>query len=150
MTTSNRKPSSPKEAPAEPFKRAVTGAMRAIAGKSHDLEVTFANDRPALVGNRARLPEPPRKLSAADAAVLRGHSDSMALRLSCHDDNVHRRLLPPGQAARAVFDAVEQARCESIGSNRMDGVAANITAMLEDKYHRGNYDGVTDLSLIHI
>ncbi len=144
MSTSNRKPASPKEAPTEPFKRAVTGAMRAIAGKSHDLEVTFANDRPALIGTRARLPEPPRKLSVADAAVLRGHADSMALRLSCHDDNVHRRLLPPGQAARAVFDAVEQARCESIGSNRMDGVAANITAMLEDKYHRGNFDGVTD------
>jgi len=144
MSTSNRKPASPKEAPTEPFKRAVTGAMRAIAGKSHDLEVTFANDRPALIGTRARLPEPPRKLSPNDAAVLRGHADSMALRLSCHDDNVHRRLLPQGQAARAVFDAVEQARCESIGSNRMDGVAANITAMLEDKYHRGNFDGVTD------
>jgi cobaltochelatase CobT len=144
VSTSNRKPASPKEAPAEPFKRAVTGAMRAIAGKSHDLEVTFANDRPALIGTRARLPEPPRKLSPNDAAILRGHADSMALRLSCHDDNVHRRLLPQGQAARAVFDAVEQARCDSIGSNRMDGVAANITAMLEDKYHRGNFDGVTD------
>ena len=55
--------------------------MRAISGKT-ELDVSFANDRPALLGDRARLPEPPRKMSAQDAAILRGHADSMALRLS--------------------------------------------------------------------
>ena len=145
MSTSNRKPSSPKEAPAEPFKRAVIGTMRAISGKT-ELNVSFANDRPALLGDRARLPEPPRKMTAQDAAILRGHADSMALRLSCHNDSVHRRLLPGGQTARAVYDAIEQARCESIGARRMEGVAANLTAMLDDKYHRGNFDQVTDVA----
>ncbi|MEY4092226.1 MAG: hypothetical protein RLZZ496_1408 [Pseudomonadota bacterium] len=145
MSTSNRKPSSPKEAPAEPFKRAVIGTMRAISGKT-ELDVSFANDRPALLGDRARLPEPPRKMTAQDAAILRGHADSMALRLSCHNDSVHRRLLPGGQTARAVYDAIEQARCESIGARRMEGVAANLTAMLDDKYHRGNFDQVTDVA----
>ncbi len=145
MSTSNRKPAQPKEAPTEPFKRAVGGAMRAIAGRA-ELDISFANDRPALIGDKARLPEPPRKMSAADAAIVRGHSDSMALRLSCHDTNVHRRLLPEGQTARAVYDAVEQARVESIGSRRMDGVASNISAMLEDKYHRGNFQDVRDVA----
>ncbi len=145
MSTSNRKPSSPKEAPAEPFKRAVIGTMRAISGKT-ELDVSFANDRPALLGDRARLPEPPRKMTAQDAAILRGHADSMALRLSCHNDSIHRRLLPGGQTARAVYDAIEQARCESIGARRMEGVAANLTAMLDDKYHRGNFDQVTDVA----
>lgn len=145
MSTSNRKPSSPKEAPAEPFKRAVIGTMRAISGKT-ELDVSFANDRPALLGDRARLPEPPRKMTAQDAAILRGHADSMALRLSCHNDSVHRRLLPGGQTARAVYDAIEQARCESIGARRMEGVAVNLTAMLDDKYHRGNFDQVTDVA----
>jgi len=145
VSTSNRKPSSPKEAPAEPFKRAVIGTMRAISGKT-ELDVSFANDRPALLGDRARLPEPPRKMTAQDAAILRGHADSMALRLSCHNDSVHRRLLPGGQTARAVYDAIEQARCESIGARRMEGVAANLTAMLDDKYHRGNFDQVTDVA----
>ena len=82
--------------------------MRAISGKT-ELDVSFANDRPALLGDRARLPEPPRKMTAQDAAVLRGHADSMALRLSCHNDSIHRRLLPGGQTARAVYDAIEQA-----------------------------------------
>ncbi len=145
MSTSNRKPASPKEAPAEPFKRAVIGTMRAISGKT-ELDVSFANDRPALLGDRARLPEPPRKMSAQDAAILRGHADSMALRLSCHNDSIHRRLLPGGQTARAVYDAIEQARCESIGARRMEGVAANLSAMLDDKYHRGNFSQVSDVA----
>jgi len=145
VSTSNRKPASPKEAPAEPFKRAVIGTMRAISGKT-ELDVSFANDRPALLGDRARLPEPPRKMTAQDAAVLRGHADSMALRLSCHNDSIHRRLLPGGQTARAVYDAIEQARCESIGARRMEGVAANLSAMLDDKYHRGNFSQVTDVA----
>jgi len=144
MSISNRKPGDKKEAPTEPLKRSIAGCMKAIARKQ-DLEVTFASDRPAMMGDKVRLPEPPRRLTAQDAAILRGYSDSMALRLACHDTALHRRLAPEGQAARAVFDAVEQARVESIGSRRMSGVASNITAMLEDRYHRGGkYEEITD------
>lgn len=95
MSISNRKPATSKEAPSEPLKRAVSGAMKAMARRP-DLDITFAVDRPALVGERARLPEPPRRMSEADAAVLRGHADAMALRLACHDEEVHRRLAPSG------------------------------------------------------
>jgi len=145
MSISNRKPGEKKEAPAEPLKRSIAGTMKAIARKP-DLEVTFASDRPALMGqDKARLPEPPRRLTAQDVAILRGNADSMALRLACHDTALHRRLAPEGQAARAVFDAVEQARVESIGSRRMSGVSSNISAMLEDRYHRGGkYEDITD------
>jgi cobaltochelatase CobT len=136
MTLSNRKPGQPKEAPTEPFKRSLAMCLRAIARKP-ELEVTFAADKPAITPERARLPEPPRKLSKQDAAILRGHADSMALKLACHNPETHRRLTPDGDVARAVFDAVEQARVESIGSRRMAGVAGNLSAMLEDRYHRG-------------
>ena len=121
--SSNSKPKTPpKESPTEPFKRAVTGCLRAIARKS-DLEVVFAAERPGLVGGKVRLPEPPRKLDQQEAAIVRGHADSIALKLACHDPTVHRRLMPGGQQARAVFDAVEQARVEAIGARRMVGVA---------------------------
>ena len=145
MSISNRKPGTPKEAPAEPLKRAVSGAMKAIARKP-EMEIVFAADKPSLVGERARLPEPPRKLTAQDVAILRGHADSMALRLACHDASIHRRAAPEGDAARAVFDAVEQARVEAIGAKRMDGVAGNLAAMLEDRYHRGNFHEITERS----
>jgi cobaltochelatase CobT len=142
--SSNIKPkSSAKEAPTEPFKRAVGVCLRAIAGKG-DLEVSFASERPGLSGTKARLPEPPRRLNEREAAIVRGHADSLALRMACHDPVVHRRLAPGGQQARAVFEAVEQARVEAIGSRRMGGVAKNLAAMLEDRFHRGKFDDITD------
>ena len=145
MSISNRKPGEKKEAPAEPLKRSIAGTMKAIARKP-DLEVAFASDRPVLMGqDKARLPEPPRRLTSQDVAILRGNADAMALRLACHDTTLHRKLAPEGQAARAVFDAVEQARVESIGSRRMAGISSNISAMLEDRYHRGGkYEEITD------
>jgi cobaltochelatase CobT len=145
MSISNRKPGEKKEAPAEPLKRSIAGTMKAIARKP-DLEVTYASDRPVLMGqDKARLPEPPRRLTSQDVAILRGNADAMALRLACHDTTLHRKLSPEGQAARAVFDAVEQARVESLGSRRMAGVSSNISAMLEDRYHRGGkYEEITD------
>ena len=66
----------PADSPTEPFKRAVTGCLRAIAGKP-ELEVAFAADRPSLAGMKARLPEPPRKLTRHDVAVTRGLADSI-------------------------------------------------------------------------
>jgi cobaltochelatase CobT len=141
---SNIKSKAPaKEAPTEPFKRAVSGCMRALARKP-DLEVGFAAERPGLMGSKARLPEPPRKLTKAEAAIVRGHADSIALRLACHDAAMHRRHQPAGQQARAVFEAVEQARVEAIGARRMDGVANNLTAMLDDRFHRAKFDTITD------
>ena len=140
--SSNQKPQAKSETLREPFKRAIASCLRAMA-KMPQAEVVFAAERPSLVctGNtaKARLPDPPRKLDAREAAILRGHADSMALRLTCHNMDVHRRLTPQAPAARAVFDAVEQARVEAIGSRRMLGVAGNLDAMLDDRFHRARY-----------
>src|SRR5688500_10998379 len=137
MTTKKR------EGPTEPFKRAVAACVRAVAGQ-RDLEVAYAADRPLLAANKVRLPEPPRRLTVQEAAITRGLGDAMALRLACHDGKVHRRFSPEGRQARAIFDAVEQARCEAIGSKRMEGVRANLAAMLQDKYHRGNFSEISE------
>ena len=68
----------------------------------------------------------------------------MALKLACHDPKVHRKLMPGNPQARGVFEAVEQARVEAIGARRMSGVARNLTAMLDDHFHRGKFDEITD------
>ncbi|MGB3646034.1 MAG: cobaltochelatase subunit CobT [Mesorhizobium sp.] len=128
---------------ADSFKRAITVCMRAISGDG-EMEVAFAKDKPALAGNRARLPELAKRPSANDIAVTRGLGDSMALKRACHDQRIHTKLAPEGKQARAVFDAVEQARVEAIGSRMMAGVADNIGSMLEDKYAKANLAGVAD------
>jgi cobaltochelatase CobT len=140
--TSNRKPAVKAETPNEPFKQALASCTRALA-RQPGLEVAFSADKPSLItspeGAKARLPEPPRKPNPREAAVVRGLADSFALRLACHSDALHRRLAPQSPPARALFDAVEQARVEAIGSRRMQGVASNITAMLDDRYHRSPF-----------
>ncbi|WP_394889207.1 cobaltochelatase subunit CobT [Mesorhizobium sp. AaZ16] len=128
---------------ADVFKRAVTVCMRAISG-DHELEVGFAKDKPALAGNRARLPEMPKKPTATDISVTRGLGDSMALKRACHDLRIHSKFAPEGKQARAVYDAIEQARVEAIGSRAMAGVADNIGSMLEDKYAKANLADVRD------
>ena len=138
----NRKPAGKAETPNEPFKRALASCTRALA-RQPDLEIAFSADKPSLIaspeGAKARLPEPPRKPNPREAAIVRGLANSFALRLACHSDALHRRLAPQSPPARALFDAVEQARVEAIGSRRMQGVASNITAMLDDRYHRSPF-----------
>jgi cobaltochelatase CobT len=140
--TSNRKPSGKAETANEPFKQALASCTRALA-RQPELEISFSADKPSLVtsseGSKARLSEPPRKPNPREAAIVRGLADSFALRLACHSDALHRRLAPQSPPARALFDAVEQARVEAIGSRRMQGVASNITAMLDDRYHRSPF-----------
>jgi len=137
--SSNQKPPGKTDSPQEPFKRAVAACMRALA-RMPQLEVAYAAEKPSLVRNgataKARLPEPARKLDPREVAILRGHADSMALRLACHNIDMHRRLTPEAPAARAAFDAVEQARVEAIGARRMEGVAANLDSMLDDRFSR--------------
>jgi cobaltochelatase CobT len=141
---SNSGPARPnKEPPSEPLKRAVSGTLRAISGKP-ELDITFAAERAQLVAGAVRLPEPPRRMSKKDAAILRGHADALALKLACHDPKVHAWLLPKGPEARAVFEAVEQARCEAIGARRMTGVAQNLTAMLDERYTKASFEDIAD------
>src|ERR1700743_28255 len=121
MSTSNTKfRTGAKEAPTEPFKRAVTACLRAIA-RTPELEVSFAAERPGRAPGKARLPEPARKMTKRDAAIVRGHADSIALKLACHDPKVHRKLMPGNPQARGVFEAIEQARVEAIGSRGVGG-----------------------------
>ncbi len=127
----------------EPLKRAISNCVRAIAEDSA-IEVSFASDRAVTSGDTVYLPDPGRKISASSLATTRGAGDSMALRRACHNNAIHTKYLPEGPNARAVFDAVEQARVEAIGSNRMVGVASNLSSMLEDKYSRVNYRDAED------
>src|SRR5271154_6212410 len=129
--------------PTEIFKRATAAPLRAIAERD-DLTVAFGPEAAGASGTRIRLPNPPRDLPAEEAAQLRGAADSMALRLRYHDDAVHSRRVPGSPLARAVFEAVEQARVEALGSRRMTGVAINLAAMLDEQYRRQGFERITE------
>ncbi len=117
------------DTPAETFKRALAHAARALAEQS-ELEVAFGSDGPRLANGVLTLPHPPRDPSAPESATLRGQADRLALRLANHDETLHARLRPVDTRAAEVFEAVEQARVEAVGSQSLAGVRANMDAAL--------------------
>jgi cobaltochelatase CobT len=132
-----------KESPAEPLKRALGLAVRAIAG-DNEVQVSYSPGKPELDGKNVHLPEPSRVPTPREIAVVRGWADSLALTAAVHDSKIHRRLAPQAGAARGVFEAVERARVESLGSNRMPGMAGNLQAKIEDQYGHGRFAAVKD------
>jgi cobaltochelatase CobT len=132
-----------KEAPSEPFKRALGLAVRAIAG-DHEVEVAFGPGKPEISGKHVQLPEPSRVPSKFEVAVVRGWADSLALTAACHDRKVHKRLAPAGGSAREVFEAVERARIEALGANRMSGMADNLDAKCAEHFAHGRFAHITD------
>jgi cobaltochelatase CobT len=121
----------------QPFKAAMGATVRAIGGKP-DVEVSFTADRPLLTSDKARLANLPRLPTRRDIAIARGQGDAMAMRLASHDPDTHRKRSPMDPMARAAFDALEQARVESLGCVRMPGMVGNISEMLEDRLFRAN------------
>jgi cobaltochelatase CobT len=132
-----------KDSPTEPFKRVLGLTVRAIA-QDKDVQVSFGPGKPELDGKSVHLPEPSRAPSAKEIAVIRGWSDSLALTAAMHNPKVHRRLAPASGPARSVFEAIERARVESIGANRMPGMAMNLGAKLDDQYGHGRYAEITE------
>jgi cobaltochelatase CobT len=120
------------DGPIEAFRQVTGAAVRAV---SHHPEVTvsFAPEGSGLRGTEARLPVPSRDLPAQEVAIVRGEADAIALRLRHHDDGVHARRLPAGTISRAIYNAVEQARCEALGARHMMGAAFNLNAALEER-----------------
>ncbi|MBS0383974.1 MAG: cobaltochelatase subunit CobT [Proteobacteria bacterium] len=135
-----------KETPVEIFKRSLAQTTRALAGAEEELEVAFGAEGPKLSGGKIVLPPPPRVISDPEAERIRGQADGLALRLAHHDDAQHAKLRPQGADARAVFDAVEEARVQSLGANAMKGVAKNLTAALTDALERKGASRIRDRS----
>jgi cobaltochelatase CobT len=117
------------ETPAELFKRALAHAARALAEQS-ELEVAFGSEGPKLADGVLTLPHPPRDPGGPESASLRGQADRLALRLANHDEVLGARLRPADRQAAEVFEAVEQARVEAVGSQALAGVRANLDAAL--------------------
>ncbi|UZW54716.1 cobaltochelatase subunit CobT [Sphingobium sp. JS3065] len=118
--------------PLDAFKDVLSGAARSIA-RDAEVEVGFTADTPHMAGKAIKVPTPGRNLPADQVALARGFADANALRLRHHNAKIHNAAAPADATARAVYDAVEQARVEAIGSRAMEGVRANLNHALDLK-----------------
>ncbi len=132
----------------EEFRRVTAATMRAIAERD-DIQLTFGSEA-RMVGNSARLPAPPRDMSEADVAHLRGDADAMALRLRYHDEATHKKWAPSAPDARAVYETLEQVRVEALGAQEFKGIAGNLRSALEERCRKAGYSRVNEREDVNI
>tara|TARA_B110000263_G_scaffold40343_1_gene32060 strand:+ start:1982 stop:3856 length:1875 start_codon:yes stop_codon:yes gene_type:complete len=137
------------DGPIEEFRRITAASMRAMS-RNAELSVTFSPDSSTLQGDEARLPLPSRDLPYEEVCVVRGESDSLALRERHHDPKIHNDNMPATPDAKSLYDAFEQVRVESIGAQRMAGVANNLDAALNDRCITKGYNRVTERDQVPI
>jgi cobaltochelatase CobT len=127
-----------RSSPVEEFRRVTSAAMRAVSHR-RELAMQFTGEPAGIEGEEAHLPLPSRELSDGEVSNLRGEADGISLRLRHHDAATHRSRMPASPVARAVYEAVEQARVEALGARRMAGVANNLAACLEERCRGRGY-----------
>ena len=120
------------QSPLDRFRAVLAGATRAIA-QDADADVVFASDASGQSpGKIARVVSPGPSLERRLVAEARGAADALALRLRHHDPKLHAARAPVGDSdARAVFDALEQARVEALGARAMEGIRSNLNDLAE-------------------
>ena len=133
----------PSESTPDLLKRVTAAALKAVAGDG-EVTVQFGHTGASLNDKTANLPAPTPQVNRAAMTKLRGVSDALALRIRYHDDAMHKKLAPTGPEARAVFEAVEQVRCESLGSRRLLGVADNLDALLDERCRAKGFAAVSE------
>ena len=118
------------DTPLDRFKAVLGGAARALSDQT-ELELAYTADAPAQSGTHLRVPMPARTLPPEQVAEARGFADSFALRLRHHDTALHARGAPAEATARSVYDAIEHARVEALGSRGYQGIADNLASALD-------------------
>ncbi|MCB9973006.1 MAG: cobaltochelatase subunit CobT [Rhodospirillales bacterium] len=124
------------------FQDLTTATLRSLAGKDVSVSYTGSLSADSLQGHNSReavLPDMELQDFAA-RQVLRGVSDLKALRLRYHDSKLHKKNAPSDQNARDIYDALERARCESLGEQSMEGVRRNLYDLLDQKCRSQGHD----------
>ncbi len=121
------------------FKRALGAATKAIAGEP-ELEVSYGGDVAGIVREQIMLPSLPPAPRPEVIAKARGEADALALRLSLHNSELHSKNQPETGPARAVFEAMEQARIEALGARHLSGLGDNLMAALDARCSRKGFD----------
>lgn len=124
--------------PADPFKKALAEATRALADDG-DLNVTYTADPSGVAGDTMRLPQVSRRMTRDEIVQARGTADALAMKLRHHDAATHARYAPSGPMARELYEAMETARCEALGAREMPGALSNIDAKLGAEADRKGY-----------
>ena len=127
---------------AEIVKKTITEATRSIADEP-ELEVVFGDEPPQITGKKIKLREPNTSLNKEDLSILRGNADLLALKIKNHDEAVHKKYIPSSPQAERIYNAIEEARIEAVGTKSMPGCASNLNARTNANYRNSTLNNIT-------
>ncbi|MGR3248255.1 MAG: cobaltochelatase subunit CobT [Paracoccus sp. (in: a-proteobacteria)] len=131
--------------PADPFKKALGEATRALADE-RELNVTFSADPAGVAGDTMRLPQISRRMGRDEVLLARGTADALAMRMRHHDAGLHARYAPTGPMAKELYEAMETARCEALGARDMPGALSNIDVKIGAEADKKGYAQIKSAS----
>ena len=132
-------PASSTPPPIDTFKRVLTASTKAMAGEP-ELEVSYGGEVAGVVRDQLMLPALPPRPKPHQIAKARGEADGLALRIAHHDKALHAQNMPSSGPSRQVFEALEQARVETLGGQHLAGVSDNLHAALDARARRRGFD----------
>ena len=109
----------------EQFKKSLSATVKSI-GKSDLIEVNFVTESSSINGHIVNLIEPNLKSIRENLNYIRAEADVMALEVRFHKKNIHEKYLSQNNISNDIFNAFEQSRIETQGSNIFKGIKSNI------------------------
>ncbi|MDI9314008.1 MAG: hypothetical protein QM529_04965 [Hydrotalea sp.] len=131
------------EKPNELLKRRVAAGYRALS-KNPRMKAHFQTGGNQVDGDNVILASPPLASTPEQLAAQRGAADYLALEQRYHNKKLHARLMPNGEQAAELFDALEDARYVALGAEYLMGVQQNLNADYEKMWLK---QGVSDLKM---
>ena len=129
--------------PVENFKHATESIARVLSGRD-DVAGFFEGHKGELTDKNIYLPSLPEQMDDDLTQQIRGLADGFALKIHYHDSALHQSFMPDDPKASAVFDALEEARIEAVGTEHYPGVTENIEAALQQEVKQQNPDQSVD------
>ncbi len=124
------------------LKRALAVTLKAL-GRKPDLEVAFSTTTGFSPLGRVKLPDIPPDCDPQSLFEARGAADSAAFFYAFHSPDLAATQAPQNPTARAVFDALERARCEAFGGRSLSGALRNMQIFYEHKVAQAGWDKAT-------
>ena len=133
----------PNDNPADPFKKALAEATKAMANEP-ELNVSFTVDPAGMTNDAVRLPQVTRRMTTDEVLLARGTADAYAMRIRYHNEATHNRYAPQGEMARSLYESMETARCEAMGARAMPGTASNIDSKISNEAAKMGFAQIQD------
>ncbi|MDR6264718.1 MULTISPECIES: cobaltochelatase subunit CobT [Rhodobacterales] len=133
----------PTDNPADPFKKALAEATKAMANEP-ELNVSYTVDPAGMSNDSMRLPQVTRRMTRDEVLLARGTADAYAMRIRFHNESTHNRYAPQGEMARSLYEAMETARCEAMGARAMPGTASNIDVKISNEAAKMGFAQIQD------